>query len=88
MTVRLNFNFDGYSDFDEFVEKHEDVINEMAEGDRSLTEQMRNSVRVNKKLPEHFTFTQQQLNAMYQRDREGMQKLIKDGRVTVKRESD
>lgn len=86
MTTRLDFDFDGYDDFDSFLDKHSDVINMMGTDDAmgtELTEQMRNSVKANQQLPEYFEFTGQQMAAMTQRDAKGMKELMNDKRVTV-----
>ena len=88
MTTRFNFNFDGYDDFDSFLEKHSDLINKMGNSevnDEDLTDQMRMSVQANEQLPEFFEFTDQQLGAMYKRDAKGMKALMEDDRVSVEK---
>lgn len=88
MTVRFDFNFDGYGDFDDFLDKHEEVINMMgsdAVTGGTLVEQMRKSVQANEQLPEYFEFTDTQYAAMVRRNGGGMTKLSKDSRVSVSR---
>lgn len=89
MTTRFNFNFSGYDDFDEFLNKHEELINKMgADDDTDLTQQMRMSVQANEQLPEFFEFTDTQLGAMYKADAQGMKKLMEDERVNVIKNAD
>lgn len=83
MTVKFEFSFDGYQDFLNFIDKHESTINKMNEGPDKLTDQIKRQVEWNQQLPEHFTFTDTQYAHMVRRDKEGMQKLTEDNRVTV-----
>lgn len=86
MTTKFDFDFDGYDDFDDWLEKHSEVINKMGASDvnnENLTKQMRMSVQANEQLPQFFEFTDNQLGTMYQRDAKGMKKLMEDNRVTV-----
>lgn len=88
MVIVLELDFEDYQDFDDFLKKHKKTINRMGEGEKPLTKQIREQVRVNEQFPEHFKFTTMQLNQMYQRDSSGMSQLLGDGRVTIKRDGE
>lgn len=91
MTVKLQFNFDGYDDFDDFLNEHQETINEMGSGkvnDEDLTKQMRMSVQANEKLPEFFQFTDSQFSTMMVRNQSGMRSLMSDNRVSIHREQE
>ena len=88
MEVEYRFNFEDYDDFDKFLDKHSDVINAMDNSDRDLTQQIRYSVQVNKQFPEHFTFTGKQYLYMLRNNKEGIQALENDNRVTVNKQMD
>lgn len=88
MVVVLDFTFEDYKDFSDFLKKHDETIDKMAEGERPLTEQIREQVRTNRQFPENFEFTDAQYTQMVRKDSSGMQKLAKDDRVDVKRSDD
>lgn len=88
MKVEYKFDFDGYDDFDKFLEKHSEVINAMDNSDRDLTQQMRYSVQANNQLPEHFIFNGKQYLYMMKKHKTGMQQLEQDNRVTVEKTVD
>lgn len=88
MTVRYDFEFEDYQDFDEFLKKHHSTINMMGEGDDLLTDQIRRQVNINKQLPEHFEFDNMQYLQMMREDKEGMKKLEEDNRVEVTKTDD
>lgn len=88
MVTTLYFHFEGYSDFDDFLDEHEEVINMMGSSDltdENLTDQMRMSVRAKEKLPEYFQFTSQQLTTMLRKNQSGMKSLMDDDRVTTEK---
>lgn len=88
MTVRLNFKFDNYDDLNTFLNRHEEVINNMSDDEVPMVQKIRNSVKVNEQLPEHFEFNDSQMGAMIQKDARGMNALMQDDLVDVQRKGE
>lgn len=79
-THRFDLTFDGYEDFEKFLDEHEDIIQHFDDGDfiRSLKEH----VQWGNQLPEFFEFTPQQYGALAQIDAQALKKLQEDSRVS------
>lgn len=88
MQVEYQFNFDNYQDFVSFLNKHEETINMMGQGEDRLTDQIQRQVQNNQQLPDDFTFTAQQYVSMMKMDKEGMENMESDDRVTVNKIQD
>lgn len=86
MKVEYRFDFEDFHDFAKFVDTHKELIDKMGgDSEDPLSDQIKRQVVNNEQLPEHFTFTGNQYLMMMKADREGMQAMEQDNRVTVNR---
>lgn len=85
MAITFDFEFDDFEDFQSFMEKHEQTIDAMGQGQDKLSDQIIRQVVNNQQLPEDFTFTDEQYKYMIRRYHSGMQKMVNDNRVNVHR---
>jgi len=88
MTIKFEFDFDDQNDFVKFTDKHASTINAMGQGEDRLTDQIKRQVDYNNQLPENFEFTDQQYAYMLKNHKSGMQRMVEDNRVSVKRNRD
>lgn len=82
MVHRFNLSFENWADFVDFLEEHEDIINEFSDEHDNFAYRIQEHARANEQLPPFFSFTSEQYSELASRDAKALQSLQDDNRVT------